>query len=118
MTLRARLALALGLLAAVAAAIVAIAGYRATADRLYAQVDSALATQATRLADPDGRYANQVCQQISGAPVDGQAPDRGQLGGPDRHRHPVPRQHGTAFASTESTALPVWDGGSRLAAAR
>ena len=115
MTLRAKLALALGLLAALAAAIVAIVGYRATADRLYAQVDSSLATQATRLADPDGRYAHQLCQQISGAQGDGQAPDEGQFGDLTGTDIQCLDNTGTAFASTESTALPVGAVDRRLA---
>ena len=116
MTLRAKLALALGLLAAVVAAIVAIAGYRATADRLYAQLDSSLATQATRLGDPDGRYAQQVCQQIRGTQDDGVAPDEGQFGDLTGTDIQCLDSTGTAFASTESTALPVGTVDRQLAA--
>ncbi len=114
MTLRARLALALGLLAALAAAVVAIAGYRATADRLYAEVDSSLANQAQRVADPDGRYARLVCEQISRAPdeVDG---DQGRLADLTGTNIQCLDADGSPYASTESAPLPVGPADRQLA---
>lgn len=116
MTLRARLALALGVLAALAASVVAIAGYRATADRLYAQVDSSLASQANRVADPDGRYARLLCQQISRTPQEAQSQDQGQVADLTGTDIQCLDASGTPFASTESTALGVDDGDRQLAA--
>ncbi len=116
MTLRARLALALGLLAALAAGLVAIAGYRATSDRLYAQLDNALSNQAARVADPDGRYANLICNQIKNTPVPSDI-DRGQLADLTGTDVQCLDATGTPFASTEATPLPVSDA-DRAAAAR
>ncbi len=71
MTLRARLAVALGGLTAVAVVTMAIVGYRTTANRLYGEVDRSLVSSASRFADPDGTYARLVCSQLaSEAPVD------------------------------------------------
>ena len=107
MTLRARLALALGLLAAVAASAVAVAGYQATADRLYAQVDSSLASQADRVADPDGRYAHFVCDQIRGAPTETDGHDQGQMADLTGTNIQCLDATGSPFATTEATPLPV-----------
>jgi two-component system sensor histidine kinase MprB len=63
-TLRARLALALGLLTAAAVTTMAVVGYRATASRLYNEIDASLTGSATRFADPDANYARAVCQQL------------------------------------------------------
>jgi two-component system, OmpR family, sensor histidine kinase MprB len=116
MTLRARLALALGLLAAVAAALVAVAGYRATADRLYAQLDSTLASQASRLADPDGRYASLICNQLKNAPVTDGNEDSGELADLTGTEVQCLDAAGVPYASTESTALPVSGAARALAA--
>jgi two-component system sensor histidine kinase MprB len=116
MTLRARLALALGLLAAVAVTVVAVAGYRATANRLSAQLDASLASQSSRLADPDGRYARAICQQIGRpAGTDGDQ-DPGQAVDLTGTVIQCLDAQGTPFASTESTPLPVSDTDRRLAA--
>src|SRR5690242_6432774 len=61
MTLRTRLALTLGLLAAASAAAVALIGYRVTDNRVADQLDTTLMDYAHRLADPDGRLARTVC---------------------------------------------------------
>jgi two-component system, OmpR family, sensor histidine kinase MprB len=117
MTLRARLALALGLLAAVAVTVVAVAGYRATASRLSAQLDASLTSQSSRIADPDGRYARTVCQQISRAPGASADQDPGQVMDLTGTVVQCLDATGTPFASTESTLLPVSDADRRLAAA-
>jgi two-component system sensor histidine kinase MprB len=71
MTLRVRLALALGLLTAAAVSAMAFVGYRTTSTRLYDEIDRSLTSSASRFADPDGNYARLVCGQISqNEPVD------------------------------------------------
>jgi two-component system sensor histidine kinase MprB len=64
-TLRARLAFALGLLTAVAVTTMAVVGYRTTASRLKDEIDSSLLGAASRFADPDGNYARVVCSQLA-----------------------------------------------------
>jgi two-component system sensor histidine kinase MprB len=64
MTLRARLALSLAVLAALSVVIVSVASYLATDRRLHDDVDAALVGYATRLADPDGRTAHVLCDQL------------------------------------------------------
>lgn len=61
MSLRARLALWLGALAAAVAIAVAIAGYQATASRLRAEVDSSLSEYGRRLEGPDATLASELC---------------------------------------------------------
>jgi two-component system, OmpR family, sensor histidine kinase MprB len=116
MTLRARLALALGLLAALAASVVAVAAYRTISDRLYAQVDTSLASQTSRLSDPDGRYAHTVCDQISRSPTEQAGQDQGQVADLTGTDIQCLDASGSPFASTEPTALPVTDEDRRLAA--
>jgi two-component system sensor histidine kinase MprB len=64
-TLRARLALALGLLTATAVTVMAFVGYQSTATRLYREIDRSLTSSARRFADPDARYAGAVCSQLA-----------------------------------------------------
>jgi two-component system sensor histidine kinase MprB len=116
MTLRARLALALGLLAALAASVVAVAAYRTISDRLYAQVDSSLASQTSRLSDPDGRYAHAVCDQISRSPAEQAGQDQGQVADLTGTDIQCLDADGSPFASTEPTPLAVTDADRRLAA--
>jgi two-component system sensor histidine kinase MprB len=115
-TLRARLALALGLLAALAASVVAVAAYRTVSDRLYAQVDSSLASQTSRLSDPDGRYAHMVCDQIRRSPAEQAGQDQGQVADLTGTDIQCLDADGSPFASTEPTALPVTADDRRLAA--
>ena len=61
MTLRARIALALGLLAGVAVLAVAVAGYVATDNRLRQEVDQNLQETARRLLGADGRALVALC---------------------------------------------------------
>jgi two-component system sensor histidine kinase MprB len=117
MTLRARLALALGLLAAVAVTAVALAGYRATATRLSAQLDASLASQATRIADPDGRYARIVCDQLRHATDVDAVQDPGQLADLTGTVVQCLDASGNAFAGSEPTGLPVSETDRRLAGA-
>jgi two-component system sensor histidine kinase MprB len=72
MTLRVRLALALSLLTAIAVTAMALVGYRTTATRLYQEIDRSLSSSSVRFADPDGRYAAQVCGRLgTNVPDDG-----------------------------------------------
>lgn len=72
MTLRVRLALALSLLTAIAVTAMALVGYRSTATRLYQEIDRSLSSSSVRFADPDGRYAAQVCGRLgTNVPDDG-----------------------------------------------
>jgi two-component system, OmpR family, sensor histidine kinase MprB len=64
-TLRARLALALGALTAAAVTAMAVVGYRTTETRLYDELDRSLTSSATRFSDPDGNYARLVCSQVA-----------------------------------------------------
>ena len=66
MTLRARLALALAVLAAVSVIVVSWLGYVATVHRLNAETDAGLVSYANRLADPDGRLAAILCGRVTG----------------------------------------------------
>ena len=65
MTLRARLALSLAVLAALSVVIVSVASYLATDRRLHDDLDAALVGYATRLSDPDGRTAHMLCDGLS-----------------------------------------------------
>ena len=66
MTLRARLALALAVLAALSVVVVSWLGYVATVHRLNAETDAGLVSYAQRLADPDGRLAAILCGRVTG----------------------------------------------------
>jgi two-component system sensor histidine kinase MprB len=113
-TLRARLALALGLLTATAVTVMALVGYRSTASRLYREIDRSLTSSATRFADPDGRYANAVCGQLArSSPVDAGGDQIADLPGTavqclDRSGQP--------FAASSAEPLPVQHGDEELAA--
>jgi two-component system sensor histidine kinase MprB len=61
MSLRARLAVALGILAAVAAAAVAVVGYQATRTQLLREVDASLGRAVQQLEGPAGRAAREFC---------------------------------------------------------
>src|ERR1700674_874940 len=65
MTLRARLALSLAVLAALSVVIVSVASYLATDRRLHDDLDAALVGYATPLSDPDGRTAHMLCDSLS-----------------------------------------------------
>lgn len=65
MTLRARLALSLAILAGLAVVIVSVASYVATDRRLRDDLDAALVGFATRLSDPDGKTAHALCDTLS-----------------------------------------------------
>jgi two-component system sensor histidine kinase MprB len=65
MTLRARLALSLAMLAGLSVVIVSVASYVATDRRLRDDVDAMLVGYATRLSDPDGRTAHTLCDALS-----------------------------------------------------
>lgn len=61
MSLRARLALWLGALAAAVALAVAATGYQATSGRLHSEVDSSLVEYGRRLEGPDATLASELC---------------------------------------------------------
>ena len=65
MTLRARLALSLAVLAALSVVIVSVASYLATDRRLHDDLDAALVGFAVRLSDPDGNTAHSLCDGLS-----------------------------------------------------
>ena len=65
MTLRARFALALGILAALSVVVVAVASYLATDQRLHDDLDNELVSYAARFTDPAGRTAHMLCEQLS-----------------------------------------------------
>jgi two-component system sensor histidine kinase MprB len=65
MTLRARFALALGLLAALSVVVVAVASYLATAHQLHTDLDNEVVSYASRFTDPGGRTARMLCEQLS-----------------------------------------------------
>ncbi len=103
MTLRARMAVALALLAGLAAVLVGVTTYLATEQRVRGEVDRSLDSQTEALGDPDGRTLAQYC----GTPVPrGGRPGEGyeRLGG-------VVAQcldaDGDVIAYTSAVALPV-----------
>jgi len=63
MTLRARIALAMAVLAGVVAIMVAVTTYVATDHRVRAEVDQYLDSYGQRFQDPEGRQAAAVCSQ-------------------------------------------------------
>jgi len=105
-TLRARIALAMALLAGLAALLVGVTTYVATAQRVRAEVDESLNSQAQALGDTDGRTLLQYCGLGPAQPPRGTRPDEGyeRLGG-------VVAQcldaDGDAFAYSSSVALPI-----------
>ncbi|HEX7522370.1 MAG TPA: hypothetical protein VF441_09990, partial [Acidimicrobiia bacterium] len=67
MSLRARLALALALLAAAAVIAVGVTGYVSTSRGLYDEVDRSLRSYGSRYADPDGNSARALCATLAGS---------------------------------------------------
>jgi two-component system sensor histidine kinase MprB len=113
MTLRARIALALAVLAGVAVLAVALAGYLATDARLRSEVDQNLEETARRFLDADGRVLAGLCGGGSTGrprgPVD-------ELVGRDSVVQCVDRD-GEIVATIGSTRLPVDDADLALATA-
>ena len=70
MSLRARLAFTLALLAAVTAAGVAAAGFSVTSRRLNQQINVSLSDYVNRLSERSGEVAYRVCGGRSGSPAD------------------------------------------------
>ena len=62
MTLRARFAVALGLLAGLSVVVVAVASYLATVHQLHTDLDNEVVSYASRFTDPGGRTARMLCQ--------------------------------------------------------
>lgn len=73
MSLRARLAIALGALAAVAAMSVAVIGYRTTRTQLMNELDASLDRAVRQLREPSGRVVRQVCGISRNQPIDREA---------------------------------------------
>jgi len=78
-TLRARLALWLGALAAAVALAVAITGYQATSGRLHSEVDSSLVEYGRRLEGPDATLASELCSAAGEVSGRWSSPDRNPL---------------------------------------
>ncbi len=105
MTLRAKMALALALLAGLAALLVGVTTYVVTEQRVRAEVDRSLESQAEALADTDGRTLTQYCALASvSSPRSRPGEGVERLGG-------VVAQcldgEGQVIASTSSIVLPV-----------
>jgi two-component system sensor histidine kinase MprB len=111
MTLRARLALALAVLAGVSVVVVAVVSYVATDHRLHDDVDAQLTSYAGRLRDPDGRSAGMLCDDLSGrgpAPGGGPLPEIGSLlAGLPRGAVQCIDPHGTVIGWTGAVDLPA-----------
>jgi len=71
-TLRAKMALALALLAGLAALLVGVTTYLVTEQRVRAEVDRSLDTQAEALGDRDGRTLTQYCIGVQRGPEGGE----------------------------------------------
>jgi two-component system sensor histidine kinase MprB len=113
MTLRVRLALALGLLTATAVSAMAFVGYHTTATRLYDEIDRSLTSSASRFADPDGNYARLVCGQIShNEPIDEGQRELADLPGTSVQ---CLDGKGKAFAVSSNDAIPIDATDTRLA---
>ena len=105
MTLRARLAILLGLLTATAVTAMAFVGYRSTSTRLYEEIDRSLSSSASRFADPDARYASSVCAQLArAAPADAGGDQLANLPGTSVQ---CINHDGEAFAVSSSESPPV-----------
>jgi two-component system sensor histidine kinase MprB len=113
-TLRARMALALAVLAGLAALLVGVATYVATAQRVRAEVDRSLDNQAEALRDPDGRTLVQYCGTSASIPLPRGRGDEGfeRLGG-------VVSQcldsSGAIIAYSSAVTLPISDDDRELA---
>lgn len=79
MTLRARLALWMGTLAAAVAIAVAVSGYQATSGRLRSEVDSSLVEYARRLEGPDASLASELCSSAGAVSGRWRSSDRNPL---------------------------------------
>lgn len=108
MTLRARIAIAMAVLAAVTAVIVAVTTYEVTSNRVRAEVDQYLNTYGQRFQDPDGRQAALTCSN-SARPRS--TPAQGGFGGPGEGVEGVVFQcidsSGTVVATFGTSSLPV-----------
>ena len=116
MTLRAKMALALALLAGLAALLVGVTTYLATEQRVRAEVDASLDSQSSALSDPDGNSLRVYCTSGGAALTPrGDRPGEGfeRLGG-------VVSQcldsDGDVVAYSGAVALPVDSTDQRLAA--
>jgi len=104
-TLRARLALALGALTAAAVTTMAVVGYRTTSTRLYDELDRSLVSASTRFADPDGNYARLVCGQLArDEPVDAGQQQLADLPGTEVQ---CIGPSGTVLARSSPDSIPV-----------
>jgi two-component system sensor histidine kinase MprB len=83
MSLRARVALALALLAAAAVIVVSVTSYVVTGNSVHAQTDRSLHQYGEQLQDPDGHLASQLCSRFGTPPPDNDnghpEPDQGAI---------------------------------------
>ena len=117
MTLRARLALLVGILTAVAAAAVAVVGYRSTADSLAQELDSGLSAAAVRVSEPDGRPSVSVCRDLAQLEVEQDVRIGTALGNQDFNVIQCIDKNGDAWAANRLGVVPV-DAADRLLARR
>jgi len=122
MSLRSRLALALGGLAAAAVLVVGVTAYVTTQQSLRREVDRTLTAYGERIGDRDGRFIRLLCGLLPG-----RADRDDRAGAPDEDGRPIPELPGSrvqcvdslgrAVLTRTSGGLPV-DGAVRTAATR
>lgn len=115
MTLRARIALAMAVLASLSAVIVAVATYEITSNRVQAEVDQYLDSYARRFEEPNGREAAATC-----AAVTRDGPIRRSSGGPGESVEGVVFQclgrDGVVVTTLGTSVLPVGERDRSIAA--
>lgn len=108
MTLRARIAIAMAVLAVITAVIVAVTTYEVTSNRVRAEVDQYLHTYGQRFQDPDGRQAAATC---TGSSRSRPTPSQGGFGGPGESVEGVVFQcigaDGSVVTTIGASSLPV-----------
>jgi two-component system sensor histidine kinase MprB len=120
-SLRARLALALALLAAAAVIAVGVTGYVNTSRALHDEVDRSLTSYGSRYADPDGRTARDLCLGLAArGPAPGPG-DEGDAAPPGTPPGTTIAQcisaSGAVIAASSETTIPVNHEDRELAAA-
>jgi len=117
MTLRARIAIAMAVLASLSAVIVAVATYQITSNRVQAEVDQYLDAYGRRFQDPDGRDVASICTPDQGRP----SPSRRGSGGPTDGVEGIVFQcvtaNGSVVATIGTSDLPVGERDRSIAAA-
>ncbi len=121
MSLRARLALVLALLAAAAVIAVGVTGYVSTSRALHHEVDRSLTSYGSRYAEPDGRTARDLCLSLAArGPAPGSS-DEGDAAPPATPPGTTIAQclsaSGEVIAASSETTIPVDHEDRELAAA-